>query len=64
MATISKPSKSVTYLKEKSNNFDMAIKALSNGAKLVEESNGFAIEYPSGGYFKISKSVYNRLIKQ
>jgi len=64
MATIKKPSKSMAYQNEKSNDFDKAKKALSNGAKIVKDSKGvFGIEYPSGGYFKITKTVYNKLNK-
>jgi hypothetical protein len=64
MATIKKPSKSMTYQNEKSNDYDKAKKALDNGAKIVEDGKGgFAIEFPSGGFFKISKTVYNKLNK-
>lgn len=64
MATIKKPSKSMAYQNEKSNDLDKAKKALNNGAKIVKDSKGgFAIEYPTGGYFKITKTVYNKLSK-
>lgn len=64
MATLKKPSKSMSFQNEKSNDFDKAKTALNNGAKIVEDIvKGYAIEYPTGGYFKISKSVYNKLSK-
>lgn len=64
MALRSKPSKSMAYQNEKVNDLDKAKKALSNGAKIVKDGkDGFAIEYPTGGYFKITKTVYNKLSK-
>jgi hypothetical protein len=64
MPTIKKPSKSMAFQNEKSNNFEKAKKALINGAKIVEDSKcGYAIEYPTGGYFKITKTIYNKLSK-
>ena len=64
MATIRKPTKSMSYQNEKIKDLDKAKKALSNGAKIVKEAKGgFAIEYPTGGYFKITKTVYNKLSK-
>ena len=62
MPTLKKPSKSMAYQNEKSNDLDKAKKALDNGGKIVTDSKGnFAIEFTTGGYFKISKSVYNKL---
>lgn len=61
MATIKKTSKSMSFQNEKSNSLDKAIKALESGAKIVEDIKGYAIEYPTGGYFKISNSVYKVL---
>jgi len=64
MATIKKPSKSMAYQNEKVNDLDKVKKALSNGAKIVKDGKGgFAIEYPTGGYFKITKTTYNKLSK-
>lgn len=62
MATIKKQSKSVAYQNELSNDLTRAVNALSNGAKIVEDIKGYAIEYPTGGYFKITKTVYKKLI--
>ena len=62
MATIKKPSKSMAFQNEKSNDLEQAKKALANGAKIVKDNKGgHAIEYPTGGYFKITKTVYNKL---
>jgi hypothetical protein len=63
MPTIRKPSKSLAYQNEKVNDLKKAEEALNNGAKIVEENCGFAIEFPTGGYFKITKTVYNKLKK-
>ena len=64
MATIRKPSKSMAYQNEKSNDLEKAKKALNNGAKIVKDGkSGYAIEYPTGGYFKITKTIYNKLFK-
>lgn len=64
MATIKKPSKSMAFQNEKSNNFEKAKKALNNGAKIVKDGKGgYAIEYTTGGYFKITKTIYNKLSK-
>ena len=54
----------MAYQNEKSNDFDKAKKALSNGAKIVKDGKGgYAIEYPTWGYFKITKTIYNKLSK-
>ena len=54
----------MAYQNEKSNDLDKAIKALNDGAQIVIDTKGnHAIEYPTGGYFKITKSVYNQLTK-
>jgi hypothetical protein len=64
MPTLKKPSKSTAYQNEKSNDLEKAVKALANGAHIVTDSKGhYAMEYPTGGYFKITKSVYNQLAK-
>ena len=47
MATLKKPSKSMSFQNEKSNDFDKAKTALNSGAKIVEDIvKGYAIEYP------------------
>ncbi len=62
MPTLKKPSKSMAYQNEKSNDLDKAINALNNGATIVTDSKGnYALEYPSGGYFKITISVYKKI---
>jgi hypothetical protein len=62
MPTIKKPSKSMAFQNEKSNSLEKAKKALSDGAKKVEDGKGgYAIEYPTGGYFKITKTIYNAI---
>ena len=62
MPTIKKPSKSMAFQNEKSNDLEQAKKALANGAKIVKDNKGgHAIEYPTGGYFKITKTVYNKM---
>jgi hypothetical protein len=64
MATIKKPNRSMAYQNEKINDLNKAKNALSNGAKIVNDNKGgFAIEYQTGGYFKITKTVYNKLSK-
>ena len=59
--TIKQPSKSNAFQNEKCNDLEKVINALSNGAKVVTENNGYAIEYPEGGYFKITKTIYNKI---
>jgi len=59
--TIKQPSKSNAFQNEKCNDLEKVINALSNGAKVVTENNGYAIEYPEGGYFKITKTIYNKV---
>jgi hypothetical protein len=62
MPTIKKPSKSMSYQNEKCNDLDKAKKALINGAKIVTDRKGnYAMEFSTGGYFIITKSVYNQL---
>lgn len=53
----------MAYQNEKSNDLQKAKNALNNGAKIVEDNKGYAIEYPQGGYFKITKTIYNKLSK-
>lgn len=54
----------MSYQNEKSNDLEKAQKAISNGAKIVNDiKGGHAIEYPTGGYFKITKSIYNKITK-
>ena len=54
----------MAFQNEKSNNFEKVKKALNNGAKIVKDGKGgYAIEYPTGGYFKITKTIYNKLSK-
>ena len=54
----------MAFQNEKSNDLEKVKKAISNGAKIVEDTKGgYAIEYPTGGYFKITKTVYNQLSK-
>jgi hypothetical protein len=67
MATIKKPSKSMAFQNEKSNDLEKVKSAMKNGAKIIVEKikgkESFAVEYPTGGYFKISKTIYNKLTK-
>ena len=64
MATIKKPSKSMSYQNDKVNDIEKAQNALSNGAAIVRDNKGgYAIEYPQGGYFKITNTVYKQLTK-
>lgn len=67
MATIKKPSKSTAFQNEKSNDLEKVKLAIKNGAKvIVEKTKGketYAVEYTTGGYFKISKTIYNKLTK-
>lgn len=54
----------MAYQNEKSNDLEKVKKALINGAKIVkDDKNGYSIEYPTGGYFKITKTIYNKLFK-
>jgi hypothetical protein len=57
------PSKSMAYQKEKSNDIEQAQKAIKDGAKIVSDNGVYAIEYPEGGYFKITKTVFKKLTK-
>jgi len=67
--TRKKPSKSTSYLNETEKDFEVAKKALESGGKLVYEVSGwgkesFAIDFPkTGGYWKITKRIYNKLKK-
>jgi hypothetical protein len=67
MATIKKPSKSMAFQNEKSNDLEKVKSAIKNGAKIIVEKikgkETYAVEYPTGGYFKISKTIYNKLTK-
>jgi len=58
-----KPSKSMAYQKEKSNDIQQAQKAIKDGAKIISDNGVYAIEYLEGGYFKITKTVFNKLTK-
>ena len=52
----------MSYQNDKSNDYNKALIAMQNGAVIVgNDTNGFAMEYPQGGYFKITKTVYNLL---
>lgn len=59
--TIKKPSKSVAFRNEKSNNLDSANKMILSGGVLGVDGNKFFIEYNQGGYMLITKTVYNKL---
>jgi hypothetical protein len=66
MATIKKNSKAV--VKENANqDLNKVLTALNNGATLVENNFWnkieYGVQYPTGGYFRISKNVYNKLTK-
>jgi hypothetical protein len=66
MPSIKKPSKSNAFAKEKTNDLDKAKEAIQYGAKLVVETTGwgkesYGIRYSEGGYFGITKTVYNKL---
>lgn len=63
-ATIKKPSKAAVNPKAESD-YNKAKTALAGGAKLVTTDlynrTDYGIEYPTGGYFKITKSLYDKL---
>ena len=66
MATIKKPSKAV--VKEKANkDYDKIISAIKNGAKVVKKEYWnkveYGVEYPTGGYFRITKTLYDKIVK-
>ena len=61
--TISKPSKSTSFMKEKSNNFDAAQRMISTGGVLSFDNGKYFIEHPKGGYLLITKTVYNKLAR-
>lgn len=54
----------MSFQNEKCNDIEKVIKALNDGAKIVNDTkSGYAIEYPSGGYFRITQTIYNKLNK-
>ena len=66
MSKIKKLSKSNASINEKTNDLDKAKQSIQNGAKLITETSwsgkeSYAIQYPQGGYFKITKTIYNKL---
>jgi hypothetical protein len=66
MPTIKKTSKAV--VKEKANkNYDKVISAIKNGAKVVKKEYWnkveYGVEYPTGGYFRITKTLYDKVSK-
>jgi len=66
MPTIKKPSKA--RVSQKANNdIQIALTAIENGAKavLVESYNKteYGILYPEGGYFTITKTIFNQINK-
>jgi hypothetical protein len=67
MATIKKPTKAVVKL-ETNKEYDKIVKALKAGANVVKieywNKTEYGVEYPTGGYFKISKPHYNKITKE
>jgi hypothetical protein len=65
MATISKPTKSMSFQNEKTNDLLKAQKSIELGAttiiELIRGKEVYAIEFPTGGYYRITKSIYNKL---
>ena len=66
MATIKKPSEAA--VKQKANkDYDKIISALKSGAKLIQtklyNKIEYGVEYPTGGYFRITKTHYDKLKK-
>jgi hypothetical protein len=63
MATIKKPSKAQVKL-DTCKDLEKTILALNNGAKLVFDNVfGYGVEYPTGGYFKITKTIHDKITK-
>jgi hypothetical protein len=65
MPTIKKPSKA--QVKQTSiKNIDKVLIAIENGAKVVKREHWnkieYGVEYPTGGYFKITKTIYDKVI--
>ena len=46
---------------------DKIISAIKNGAKVVKKEYWnkveYGVEYPTGGYFRITKAIYNKVSK-
>ena len=66
MPTIRKPSKA--QVKQTSTkDVDMVLSAIKIGAKVVKKEywnkTEYGVEYPSGGYFKITKTIYDKVSK-
>ncbi len=67
MATIKTPSKSMAFQKQTTNDLEKAQNAIANGAKVIVENvnnfgkEAYAIQYPQGGYYRITKNVYKKL---
>jgi len=64
MPTIKKPSKAqVKQIASK--DLEKVLTAIKNGAKVVKKEywnkTEYGLEYPQGGYVKISKTIYNKL---
>jgi hypothetical protein len=66
MATIKKNSKAQIKLNI-CNDLETTQLALKSGATLVENNFWnkieYGVQYPTGGYFRISKNIYNKLTK-
>ena len=50
---------------QRTKELEKALDAIKNGAKLLKteywNKTEYGVEYPQGGYFKITKTTYNKL---
>jgi hypothetical protein len=63
---IKKPSEA--QLKQKSTkDIDLVLNAIKKGGKVVKKEYWnkieYGVEYPTGGYFKITKTIYDKVSK-
>ncbi len=49
-------------------NLDVVLDAIKNGTKIVEQQfwnkTEYGVKYPEGGYFRITKTIYDKIDKQ
>ena len=66
MPTIKKTTKAIVKQKSEKD-LQVILNALKNGAKVVKKEywnkTEYGIEYPTGGYIKITKTTYDKLSK-
>jgi hypothetical protein len=66
MPSIKKPTKAIVKQKSEKD-LQVVLNAIKNGAKVVKKEywnkTEYGVEYPGGGYFKITKTTYDKVSK-